>query len=186
MLAEGAKVKVVTPALTYSLYLTFLAKYQSEIRDEDLKKFRFGESPAEGDEFTVVFSASHLETDRETICVITNDTNLFMVEQSGLVEIEPPIKVGDKVVITDTGATYSTYEEFVLEHKCQLSSDDFWNFQYNHDMLPSSIENVNRFEVLCIDKYGKEWAKDRLVAIIKDIVDSRVFVINVSALKRVN
>ena len=185
MLAEGTRVKVVDPDLTYSTYLSFLAKYQRDIGNENLKKLHFGTLPSKDDEFTIVLNAFHPETSKEIVSVIVNDTNLFMVEQGGLVEIEP-IKVGDKVVITDTGAMYSTYEEFVLEHKCQLSSDDFWNFQYNHDMLPSSIENVNRFKVLCIDKHSEAWAESKLVAIIKDIVDNRVFVIDVRALKRVN
>jgi hypothetical protein len=185
MIAEGARVKVIDPSLTYSTYLAFLAKYQYEINDEDLRKFRFGTAPAKDDEFTIVFNVFHPNTYKEIVSVIANDTNLFMIEQGGLVEIEQPIKVGDRVVVTDTGAVYSTYEQFVLKNKDKLESEDFWNFQYNHG-LPSCTENVNVFEVLCIDRHGEPWAKGMLVAIIKDIVDHNVFVINVKDLKRVN
>jgi len=184
MITEGTRVKVVDSGLAYSTYLAFLAEYQSNIGNENLKKFRLGTAPAEGEEFTVVFMAHHPDVYEETICVIVNDTNLFMIGCDGLVEIES-IQVGDKVVITDTGGLYTTYEKFILRHKNQLKSEDFWHFKYGLD-LPSCVENVKVFKVLCIDYHGEAWAKDRLIAIVREEVDGHVFLIDVESLKRVD
>ena len=178
---KGDIVKVTDTGYTYNTFLRFLADHCAEIESKVLAGFKYGAKPDYGKEYKVAFTACHPTIPKQKVVVVFDEEHTFMIESSGLEFVEQ-VRVGDEVVVTDAGECFSAYQQFMLEHKEEMTSDDFWNYGYNKPYFERFKENVDYgFRVVLIAKHSEQ---DRDVAVIRNGIDT--FLFDVRALKKVN
>lgn len=85
------------------------------------------------------------------------------------------LQVGDTVVIANSGATYSTYTEFMKQYASKEQCC-YWDYG-------TTPQSHHLFEILCIAPHERQ-SEGNLAIIREKLYEGRVYLINVSGLRK--
>ena len=160
MIKEGDKVRILSKGYIYSTIFKFLAVCQDSlvayqeshlVTREVLSKYVYGRLPDSEDmekEWTVYYIGNHPMAcfTYDKLALIGNNEKTFVIGIEGITKPDE-IKEGDVVTVTDSSKCYSTFEEFMLQHKSEITKKVFWNFMYDRSYKAVYATDSEAFRV---------------------------------------
>ena len=123
MIHVGDKVRIAVTGAIYSTYPGFLDYFRnvagSTMVERVCEQYEYGYSPTDeevrGKVFTVMFIREHGSMEGDILAIINDGTRTYIIKVDGLILVSSDLLFteGDKVYISDSGATYSAWEDLV-------------------------------------------------------------------------
>ena len=150
MIHVGDKVKIATSGAIYTTYPGFLDYYRqvssSMMAERVCSQYMYERSPTDEEVrntvFTVMFIREHGSMEGDILAIINDGNITYIIKVNGLtlVSSDLPFTEGDKVCITDSGATYSVWEDLVKNISTVIPDGEEVYRLWERKRAPSSDE----------------------------------------------